>query len=302
MRKTRHILEYVAFRIASGLLGMMPLRLVAKLGGWLGEKVLTVLRFRRSIVLENLRYAFPHASEEEIWRIARKSFRSVGTTLFELLWYPSLSADHLKSITHFSDHDLFRTAHARNKGVILLTAHFGNWELLPQAIRVHSGSEFLILYKVQSNTMIDKEIARRRTKFGNPIVPMGIAVREMLRSLREGKSVVMAVDQSAPKESIRMKFFGRDVPVFQGAASFALKTGSALIAAFSVRQPDGTYRIQCREISLKGLSDSDDGIRELTRRHLQETENIIREYPGQWMWMHRRWKHSEERTLSGGSE
>lgn len=276
---------------------MLPLRWARRLGGWLGEKVFTVLGFRRGVILENLRHAFPHSTPDALERLARGSFRSVGTSLFELLRFPSLSREQIKSMVQFSDHDLFHRSFARKKGVILLTAHFGNWELVPQAVCIHTECPFLILYKVQSNRWIDARIAERRAMFGNQVIPMGMAVREMLRVLNEGKGVAMASDQSAPRESIRMDFFGREVPVFQGVASFALKTGAALITAFAIRQPDGTYRIGCREIPFDDLANNEGGIGELTSRHLRATEAIIREYPEQWMWMHRRWKHvSEEKN------
>lgn len=295
MRPLRHMLEYVLFSLASGIVQLLPLRTAGRLGGWLGERVLTLLHFRRDIVVENLRFGLPELPENELRSIARESFRSVGTTLFELLWYPSLDADRLKAITTITGHDLFKRAREEERGILLLTAHFGNWEFVPQAMTVHYGISFRILYKPQSNRLIDKDVAKRRTQFGNVVIPMGIAVRELLKALRNGENVVMAADQSAPRESIHLSFFGREVPVFQGPASLVLKTGAALIIALAVRQEDGTYHIQCREIPSRDLQDTEEGVRELTKRHVRETESMIRLYPGQWMWMHRRWKHAEER-------
>jgi KDO2-lipid IV(A) lauroyltransferase len=284
----------MVFQAAAWLFGMMPLAWVQRIAGFLGTFAHTALGLRRGIVRENLSRAFPDEPQERLNEIAGAVYRNVAVSLCELLWFPSLSPERLRELVELNDRGLFRTLHARGKGIVIVTAHVGNWELVPPAVFLMTGIPVHSLYKPQSNRLIDERIAARRTRFGTTVVPMGLGVREILRSLQQGDAVLVAADQSAPKESIRLDFFGRAVPVFQGPAAFSLKSGAAMISVFAIRQADGRYILRCKEIPTSDLEYSEESIRILTQRHLAVTEEVIREYPGQWMWTHRRWKHAED--------
>jgi len=149
-----------------------------------------------------------------------------------------------------------------------------------------------IVVKTQSNRLIDKRINSWRAKFGNHIVRMEHAVREALRTLQGGGMLGIIADQAAAKESIWVPFFGREVPTYEGPAALSLKTGAAIVIGFPVRQSDGTYLTRFTQLSTADMRGTDkESVAELTRRHVNATEEIIRQNPGQWMWMHKRWKH-----------
>ncbi|MEX2117820.1 MAG: lysophospholipid acyltransferase family protein [Bacteroidota bacterium] len=285
-------IQFLLFELFSVVIGMLPLSAVRRLGGWLGQVAYKQFGLRRDIVRENLRYAFPELSESEREAIAVGAFRSVAISLLELARFSKMTAEDLSSIVHLEHAEVFREKLSKGKGAVVLTAHIGNWELISPAYMALAGIRVDALYKPQSNPWIDRRIVERRTKFGTHLVPMGMSVREILGILQDGRSILIAADQSAPMESVRMEFFGREVPVFQGPAVFCLKTGAPLIASFALRQPDGSYTLACNEIPSDDLSYNDESVKELTRRHLEETERVIRKYPDQWMWMHRRWKHA----------
>lgn len=292
--RLRHLAEYLLFQLVSGLFGLLSLSMVRRIAAGLGGWAYGVLSIRRSVALENLKFAFPDLQEEQRETIGRSSFRHVTTTLIELVYFPHLKAPDILAITSFEDEDLFKKLRERGKGIVLLTSHLGNWEILPVAIHLWTTIPVSSLYKPQSNGLIDRKIAERRRAFGTGIIPMGLAVRDILKALQQGEAVLMAADQSAPKESIWLNFFGRSIPVFQGPASFCLKTQAALVAVHAIRRQDGSFRLQCTEIDTEDLSDTPEGVRELTRRHVAATESIIRQFPDQWMWTHRRWKHIGE--------
>jgi KDO2-lipid IV(A) lauroyltransferase len=288
----RHLGEYLLFQAVAFLVQLLPLRFAQRLGSWLGEQAYAVLGFRREVTLDNLRHAFPEKSPKELDRLARASFRVIGKALFELLWMPRLTKDRLNRLFRFENPELVREIHARGKGMLVLTAHFGNWELAAQCFAVQTGIPLNVIVKTQSNPYVDKSINARRVKFGNKIVPMGVSIREVVKALRAGEPVGIVADQSAPKENVAVKFFGRLVPTHQGPAVFSLKMGAPLIATFPLLQPDGSYRARFVEIptdDLVGLNEKN--ILELTKRHVRLTEEVIRQYPDHWMWMHRRWKH-----------
>jgi len=272
---------------------MLPLVWVQKIAGALGAFIYTVLGFRRGIVRENLTKAFPAESLGRLNDVARDVYRNVAASLCELLWFPSLTPEQLEDLVELDDRELFLALHRKGKGIVIVTAHVGNWELISPAVFLKTDIRVHALYKPQSNRLIDEKIAERRTRFGTAVVPMGLGVREILRALQQGDAVLVAADQSAPKESIHLEFFGRSVPVFQGPAAFSLKAEAPMISVFAIRKPDGHYMLRCKQVPTDDLTYSDEAIHTLTQRHLTITEAVIREYPGQWMWTHRRWKHAD---------
>lgn len=289
-----HPLEFAMYRILCRILERFSLERVRKTARALGRFVYRTLKYRKSVTLGNLARAFPAMSEDQREQLARRAYENIATTLMELLYFRRLEDADIRRTVRFPNADLLLRRMRERKGVVILTAHIGSWEMIPPALRVIAGVNCVAMYKPQTNRLIDRDIYALRTRFGSRLVSMGAGAREVFRLLSEGEAVVVAADQSAPKESIRRKFFGTDVPVFQGPAVFCLKTGAAMIALYAVRQSDGTYEILCNEITTGDLSYGEEAVKELTQRHLLETERVIRAYPDQWMWMHRRWKHAEE--------
>jgi KDO2-lipid IV(A) lauroyltransferase len=258
----------------------------------MGAFVFDVLGYRRRVALENLQRAFPEKSVDELQHIARGAFRNVGIALFELIWFPRMSADRLRSLVHFDRPELVIEAFAEGKGVLLLTAHFGNWELLAQCIFVQFGFPVNVIVKTQANRLVDRSINKRRIRFGNKIIPMETSLREVLRALRDKEAVGLVADQAAPKENVPVEFFGTMVPTHQGPSVFSLKMGSPIVAIFSVRRKDGSYDMHVFRVpsaDLRGYTE--ENATELTKRHVKITEDVIRRFPDHWMWMHKRWKH-----------
>ncbi len=296
--KISHLLEYSAFLTIAFSVQLLPLRLVRTIGGWLGETVFNLVGYRREITLENLRNAFPEKSSAELIEIATMTFRSMGVTFFEIVWTPNLTREKLLEEVHFENAAGVREIQAKGKGIVLLTGHVGNWEWFAHSVGVSTGIPLHVIAKGQANPFVDRFINRLRTKFGNKVVPMALSVRETLRALNGGELVGIVGDQSAARESVWVDFFGRKVPTHQGPAVFSLKTGAPIIIGFSVRQPGGNYISDYRVVPMDGLNGyTQENVKELTQRHVQIMEEIIRRHPSQWMWTHRRWKHTEEDSV-----
>jgi len=290
--KTKHIIEYIFFQAFAFIVQLLPLYLVDKTGFVLARLAYPILKSRRNVALKNLRHAFPEIEESKRRRIAFRSFQSVSATFLELLWYPNFTRTGIKQRVQIENIELLKQLQEKRKGIIFLTAHYGSWELATQAITVYSDTPVWTIAKPQSNILVDRIITRWRELFGLKIVAMGISVREILKTLQDGGIIALAADQSAPKESVSVIFFGRNVPTFQGPAIFSLKTGAPIILGCTVRQENGNYTMRFVHVPSDDLNDvSDESILELTRRQVQMTEAIIRQKPEQWMWMHKRWKH-----------
>ena len=290
-RTLKHLLEYLAFMMLVGIVLILPLKAVQRLARGLGSLAYRILPLRRAITLDNLTKGMPELSPERRVQVARGVFQSVTTAFLEMLWLPRFTAEKLRAFAPVEDPHLLQDTRDKGKGVVFLTAHFGNWEIVGQTVSVNLGAPVLIIVKPQSNPYVGRAIAKRRTQFGARVVPMGESVRPVIQALRAGETVALAGDQSATRQSVWADFFGREVPVHQGPAAFALRTRSDMVLAFAVRQPDGTYRTKLQRVDYDDLADyTPENVEELTRRHVRQTEAVIREHPEQWMWTHRRWK------------
>ena len=290
--KLRHILEYIAFQFTAFLVELLPLSSAQWLGRRLGRFVFGVLCYRRDVTLSNLRRAFREKTDLELEEIARGAYENIGISLLELLWFPRLTRERVLKAVRFDKPEILTKAYERGKGVLILTAHFGNWELLGQAIYVHFGFPINGLAKTQSNRLVNESIDKRRSRLGPKVIPMETSLRDVLRALRNGELVAIVADQAAPKENVSVEFFGTMVPTHQGPSVFSLKVGSPIVAVFAVRAADGTYDARMMEVPSEDLTGpSEENIVELTRRHVKITEDFIRKFPDQWLWMHKRWKH-----------
>jgi len=181
---------------------------------------------------------------------------------------------------------------SENNGAVFVSGHFGNWELMALAIGIFIDKQLSIVVKKQRNEFVDKKISLQRSMFGNKLIPMENAIKESLTELNKGNIVALLSDQSAPKESVYVNFFGKNVATFQGPAAFALKTKKPLILFYCIRTCEGNYDLRWEPIDKSDLQNyNEENIYELTQRHTKKLEEMIRKYPEQWLWTHRRWKN-----------
>ena len=295
--KSKHVAEYIFFRCFSFIIGIMPLRLVHTTGFALARLAYPLLKSRREVAQRNLRNAFPEMEPREREQIAFRSFQNIAATFIELLWSEKMTKEIIRKRVSIDNYEMLERLREKKKGIVFLTAHFGSWELAIQSVSVYTEATVFTIAKSQSNELVDRLINRWRELFGLKIVPMGASVREILRTLQEGGIVALAADQTAPKESVSVEFFGRQVPTFQGPAVFCLRTGAPVVLGCTVRQENGNYIMHLVHVPSDDLIGfSDEHVVELTQRQVRMTEDIIRQYPEQWMWMHKRWKHVPDRV------
>ncbi len=293
MRSLQHALEFLLFRLIQAVVILLPPAWTRRFGAFVGKGLGRTIGWRWRTACDNLRGAFPQATEQTITELASGAFESVGITLFELLRFPWLSeADLRQRVVVEGLEDLERSLES-GRGVIVLTAHYGSWELVPQATALALGRPGHILVRGLANPFIDRVVDRLRRRFGNQTVPSTLAVRELYRVLKAGGWILMAADQSAPPESRTIRFFGRMTPVFEGPAVLAIRTGATIVFGVARRMPDGRYQLAFEPIPTEDLLGSEEEkLTKLIERCLAVTESAIRVDPSQWMWMHRRWKHA----------
>jgi KDO2-lipid IV(A) lauroyltransferase len=250
--------------------------------------------------MENLKHAFPEKDISELKVIAYKSLKNFFLTIMESLYTPKLSADKLASMIELEDSEVLNNYMSQGSGKIILSAHFGNWEYLGHFVGINFKIKVPAIVKKMRNPLTDKYFVESRNQYSLYTLYMDKNIKEIYKVLIAGQPIVMLADQSAPREALYVKFFNRWATVFQGPAVFALKCKATMRMLLCIRNENNTFKIIHEEIKTEDLKEpSQDNIYELTKRHVEVLEKYIRKYPEQWLWSHRRWKHSDKYEIFG---
>jgi Kdo2-lipid IVA lauroyltransferase/acyltransferase len=246
------------------------------------------------IGMKNLAIAFPERSEAERRRILRASYVNLGRSAAEYVRLGGFFHLRIMRRVSYGRYDYVHTVEHRvpRKGVLILTAHFGSFELLPSAHAMH-GDQISLVHHTQRFLAGDALMTWVRTRAGVEIVRKHSAARAVLRTLREGKLVGVPFDQNAKRsEAVFVPFFGEVAATSSGVARLVAHSGAAVVPVFIVRQPDGrTHRVEIHdEIPIQRTGDAAADIEENTRRFVAAVEEIVRRYPEQFLWTHRRYR------------
>lgn len=288
----KNIFEYILFLLLSFLCRILGLHLSRKFSAFISFFFFYILPIRKDVVFDNLIHAFPKLTSDEIKKIAYGSYKNFAITLVEILYLPWTTEDQLKKVVQFRNLDLINKKEQEKNGVILLSAHFGNWEYGAISVGVQLNKELSVIVKSQRNPYVNNWMNRVRTRWTNEIVPLGVSIRNIYSVLLNKGIVAMVADQRGPEESIKLEFFGRKTSVYTGPAILSLKMNVPIIYGITIRQPDFRYELELIEISRADLPENyDEKVKVLSERMLKYLEDVIRKYPDQWFWMHKRWKH-----------
>lgn len=288
----KNIFEYILFLFFSFLCQILGLPLSRKFSSLITFIFFYIIPIRKDVVLDNLKHAFPDLSEKEIKNIAYGSYKSFAITLVEILYLPRINKEQIKDVVKINNLDLVDRKEKEKNGVILLTAHFGNWEYFAISTGLNLNINLSIIVKSQRNPYVNDWMNKARTRLINQVVPLGISIRNIYQVLLNKGLIGLVADQRGPEESIKLDFFGRKTSVYTGPAILSLKMNSPIIYGVAVRQPDYSYKVDFTEISKEDLPDDHEGkVKVLSERLLIHLEESIRKNPDQWLWMHKRWKH-----------
>jgi len=290
MKKVQNYIEYFLVILIRAFISLLPLKQALAFGKGIGLFVFDILRIRRDVAIENIRRAFPDKDEKEVEQIARQTFVNFGMSIIEFMRLPQMTREYFKKKVTFVNAELLAEAMARGKGAILLSGHFGNWELMGAAIR-SLGYPTEAIAREQRNTLINKIINQHRQAVGIKTIQLGMALRGVLKSLRQNNFIGILADQDAHDEGVFVDFLGRPSSTAPGPAIFALKTGAPIIFGTCVRMENGRHTVYLQNIDhsdLDGLNS--ENIHILTQRHASALEASIRKWPDHWFWMHKRWK------------
>jgi KDO2-lipid IV(A) lauroyltransferase len=287
----QHAVEYALFLPFAAILRALPHGASRRLGAALGALAHLVDRRRRRIALDNLRRAFPDRDAAELERWVGDCFRHFGAAFADAL--SALRFDRIelcRRVTVVGLEHLI-AAEAAGRGVILLSAHFGNWEIAPPFIALARGP-MATVGRAVDNPHFEPLLTALRTRFGNRMLDKRGSVRDMFRVLREGGRLGLLIDQRVrAAEGIDVPFFGRPALTSPIVARLAQKTGAAVVTVFGQHLPRGRYRVEFAPPLTADAGDDEAATFAFTRRCLELCETVIRRDPPQWLWLHDRWKH-----------
>jgi KDO2-lipid IV(A) lauroyltransferase len=288
----KNILEYIPFLFLDKIVAIVGLNLSRKLSVILAFVFFYVIPIRKRVVFSNLRKAFPEFDEKKVKEVAFGCYKSILTSFFEILYMQKMSRTEIINMLSVDNADLITKNYKEGKGVILLSAHFGNWELIATSVSTRINIPFHVVVKHQRNPYVDRKINSMRVKWGNEIVSLGISIRNIYKELKNKNLVAMVADQRGSADGLRIKFFGIETAIYPGPAMLAVKTGAPLIYGITIRQPDFSYKVILEKISLEKLpNNEEEKVKEISQRLASFLEKYVRQHPEQWLWMHNIWKY-----------
>jgi KDO2-lipid IV(A) lauroyltransferase len=292
VKKTIRRIYYLLALFFAKMVLLLPYRAAVSLGGMLGSLAYLVIADARRIMHENLKKAFPEKSPEEIASIARQVLVNQGKNAFELFSFPKLKKADIEHLVIIENKEGFAKAFEGKKGVLILGAHCGNWEILAAALALEGFPINVIAKRIYIEGLNRMLVGFRTQKGVNVILRSEKdSARQMLRSLRNNESIGMLIDQDTSVPGVFVDFFSSPAWTPSGLATLAVRTGCSVVSAFAVREKNDHHRVVISgpfDIIRTGNNEQD--VLENTRFFTLKIEEHVRRYPEQWVWMHQRWK------------
>ncbi len=285
-------IEYALFAAGRRALKALPLRRAVSLGVCLGSITAAVDRINRPVAMRNFEIAFPQWTREQKLATLTAMYRNWGRMAAEWCHFDELTAGNISQFTHYEGVETWNgTAEMSvGRGGFLFSGHFGNFELLILAHALY-GNPFAIVQRPLRNPLIDAEILRIRTRAGNRMIKRKGAAREIVSILRGAGVVAIPIDLDV-RRGVFVDFFSLKACTTTSLARLAIATGRPAVPAFIVREGESLHH---RILALPPLEvvregNREEAILETTQRATRVVEDMIRQYPDHWNWIHRRWK------------
>lgn len=276
--------------LTSAILCALPESVAVVIAKTMGAIWWHVLRYRRSIILENLQRAFPELSNAERKKLGSRATVHLSRTLLEFFRIPRFVQRGFQGYAREEDLDCVHRAKKEGKGVLVIAAHTGSFELAVAAFGRSVAPIHLVVKPFPAP--VDAFILRVRASAGLQMISAKNAVKPILSALKRNETVVFAIDQNATRSiGVFVDFFGVPASTMSAVATLAARTQSPVVAALPYRAEEGTHVLKMHPaIPWEEQATREETIVHMTQRYTQVVERAIREHPAQWFWTHKRWK------------
>jgi len=288
-------LSYLALKGFSLFINLLPDGFSLWVGRQLGNLGYCLDWEHRKVALQNLTLAFgQEKSKSDIRGIARRTFQNLEMMAAEICRIRRLDMGDFKKKVSVEGLEKALKLLEKGKGGLLLIGHFGNWELMGFMSKV-IGNPILVIAKPIKQKIIDRWITEIRKVAGLEMIPPENASRKVIQALSKNRVVGILIDQRAKRRrGVWVDFFGRKAPTTPGLATLALKTGAPVVPVFMVRNGFQRHRLIIKEpLELIKTGDLKRDIEANTQLFNQTLESMVRQYPDQWFWVHRRWERKK---------
>jgi Kdo2-lipid IVA lauroyltransferase/acyltransferase len=292
----RRKLEYFAVLLLIRGIGLLPRGLARRIGAVIGALAFLALPRLRRVGYRNLQIAFPNLSRAQHTAILRAEYRSLGWQLGEFCQMRKYTRENTKNFLRYEGLEHYLAARDAGQGVLILTGHLGAWEL---SSFYHSlmGYPMSMVIRRLDNELVDQLVNGIRCQHGNTVVHKDDFARGLISAMRQGETVGILMDTNmTPPQGVFVDFFGTPACTASGMARVALRTGAAVLPGFLLwEESSQSYVLHFgRQLELVRSDDNEVDIVANTELFTRTLEDYIRQYPGQWLWLHRRWKTRPE--------
>jgi KDO2-lipid IV(A) lauroyltransferase len=291
--KTNEWIQFVFIKVATFLVKIIPLTW----SQWVWTKIcllaFKILKSRRLLTIENIHIARKQGFlqiDTSDYQLARQVWENLGLVGSEFLYFYTQSPERIKHMVKIEGQANLDKVLSQKKGIVLVMAHIGNWELLGIYLSI-VGYSLSPIVQTQSNALLDEIIQKKRQSVGMKTIPKTSFLRPIVEAFKRNEIVPFLMDQYAGKEGgVFVDFFGSDTFLPRGPAEFALKTGTPVVFAYIVHQTLNQHLLVIsEEIQLKKTGNYQQDLKDNTALFGGLIQEVIQKYPSQWMWMHKLW-------------
>ncbi len=292
----RDKLEYYGVKFFIFFIGLFPNSVIYKILKYISKLIFKYEKRRSKLTQINLKSAFPDKSDSEILELSQKAYESVAITLAEIIFMFNNKIDLNDMVDNKEEflQKLEQYTKGSQNGVVIITAHFSNWELAAQFLPLH-GYPMVAIGREGNNKLIEKNITTPfRQRYGNKNLYKKNALLGIIKALKRNQTVGLLFDQKAGgQNSTKVNFFNIPADTTKSIAEMKLKLNPKIIPIFFPRNKNGKYTpiiYEPIEYTADEESEKDKKIKKMTQKYNDILEEVIRKYPEQWFWMHNRWR------------
>ena len=281
--------QYYALRSISFIVCLLPYSWILFIGNNMGKLYYRIAGRQRERAISQMQECLG-ISAEAAHKNINKLFRNLGQTFVEMLYMPALTPENVQQYVTIENRHYLDNAVSNGQGVVLLTAHFGNWEWLGAALGL-AKLPVAGVAKRQPNDQHTRILNEFRQMVGIELFLRGTS--EMInaaRAIKQGRILGLVADQDAGPKGVFVEFFGKMSSAPIGPAFFAKKFKAPVVPVFMVRRPKGSHRMICLEpLYYQDTGNAEDDIYRFTMKTTHIIEQMIRQYPDEWLWFQKRW-------------
>ncbi len=273
---------------------------IQTLGALLGKLISVMVPYLRHNTQNNLRFIHPEWSEVEVKTFSKKVFRHFGTVLIEMAQMGFLTREECRNRIQLEGREHIAAAVEKGKGVVMISAHLGSWEVAWHFYPLFFNRPLIGVAKRLRFTQLNRWVHHRRTRFGNRVIYKKGAFEELRRTLRQGGAVALFMDMNRTQQGVPVRFMGHRTKATPAAAMLALRCRSPVLPGFTIRQPDGSFRLFFLEpIEIRRTGNLRDDLQTYTQAITDVIETVVRRHPDQWLWSQKRWKSFHPELYQG---